>query len=90
MKTNHVLTIKMGDFDVLQRTSDGYFDGNALLNLWNKSNGNTRRRMDDFLSSPKTKEFIDAIIDDETHRQNVAIPDFQVFIKWRTVTNKVI
>ena len=28
MKTVNVLTRKMGDFNVFQRTSDGYFDAN--------------------------------------------------------------
>lgn len=31
MKTVNVLTRKMGDFNVFQRTSDGYFDANSLL-----------------------------------------------------------
>lgn len=88
MKTNQVLTRKMGEFDVLQRTSDGYFDGNALLNQWNKTNGNTRRRMDDFLSSPKTIEFINTIAAKESKGGDFAIPDFQVFTKGRVTTNK--
>lgn len=33
MKTVNVLTRKMGDFNVFQRTSDGYFDANSLLKL---------------------------------------------------------
>ena len=32
MKTVNVLTRKMGDFNVFQRTSDGYFDANSLSN----------------------------------------------------------
>lgn len=31
MKTNKIMIRQMGQFDVLQRTSDGYFDVNALL-----------------------------------------------------------
>lgn len=52
----------MGSFDVLQRTMDSYFDANALLSQWNKTN--KRRRIDDFLNSNNTKEFISALTDD--------------------------
>lgn len=58
MKTVNVLTRKMGDFNVFQRTSDGYFDANSLLKQWNDNPDNTRRRLDDFMNSGRTKEFI--------------------------------
>lgn len=61
MKTNQLITRKMGEFDVFQRTSDGYFDANALLWQWNKGTGNSKREMKRFIESPKTKEFIDEI-----------------------------
>ncbi|MCM8906812.1 KilA-N domain-containing protein [Tenacibaculum finnmarkense] len=67
MKTNVVMTRKMGDFDVNQRTKDGYFDGNLILSQWNSTKGNTRRRLDDFLSSKKTKEFLQVLEDDISH-----------------------
>lgn len=37
----------MGQFEVLQRTSDGYFDGNALLSQWNN---NKKRQEEEWLS----------------------------------------
>jgi hypothetical protein len=52
MKTSVIMVRQMGEFDVLQRTKDGYFDANALLLQWNKKNN--RRRMDVFLSADKT------------------------------------
>lgn len=55
MKTVNVLTRKMGDFNVFQRTSDGYFDANSLLKQWNDNPDNTRRRLDDFMNSGRTK-----------------------------------
>ena len=57
----------MGNFNVEQRTSDGYFDGNALLLQWNKLS-EKRHRMDDYLNSPKTKEFIEEINKRETNK----------------------
>ena len=55
---------KMGSFDILQRTKDGYFDANALLNQWNSKKENPERKMSRFLESPKTLEFINEIQND--------------------------
>lgn len=81
MKTNQILTRKMGDFEVLQRTSDGYFDANALLNEWNKSNLRTTKRriqMSEFIDSPNTQEFIEALREDVlSHERKSVHVDFQ-------------
>lgn len=79
MKTVNVLTRKMGDFNVFQRTSDGYFDANELLRQWNAVEGNPERNLKRFLESPKTKEFIDALISDLSHGAKMRLPDTQVF-----------
>lgn len=71
----------MGQFEVLQRTSDGYFDGNSLLSQWNNVKGNIRRRMDDFLDSSKVKEFLEALLEDESQRRKTTIGDNQLLIK---------
>jgi hypothetical protein len=52
---------KMGDYDVVQRIQDGYFDANLLLHQWNNGAENPQRKMESFLSSPKTREFMDVI-----------------------------
>ena len=36
MKTNVVMKRPFVGFDVLQRTSDGYFEANNFLNEWSK------------------------------------------------------
>lgn len=71
----------MGQFEVLQRTSDGYFDGNALLSQWNNNKKTPRRRMTEFLTSPKTKEFINALAEDESHRRESDIAENQLVIQ---------
>lgn len=81
MKTVNVLTRKMGDFNVFQRTSDGYFDANSLLKQWNDNPDSTRRRLDDFMNSGRTKEFISALSEDESHRRKIDIGDNQLVIK---------
>lgn len=52
---------KMGSFEVLQRTKDGYFDASTLINQWNSRPDNPERKMIRFLESPKTTEFINEI-----------------------------
>lgn len=78
MKTNQILTRKMGDFEVLQRTSDGYFDANALLARWNTTKGNTRKNMPDFVNAKNTKEFLIALAEElHANAEISALADFQ-------------
>lgn len=42
MKTNQEMTRYIDSFSVVQRTSDGYFDGSELLRQWNNVEGNPR------------------------------------------------
>jgi len=52
---------KMGSFDILQRTKDGYFDANFLLSAWNERPTNKRKNMQDFIKSKATTEFLEAL-----------------------------
>ena len=61
MKTNVSMIRKMGNFDIIQRTSDGYFDGNALMSQWKKENRNNRDSVSDFLQQKKVQEFMDCL-----------------------------
>ena len=70
MKTSVIMIRKMGNFDVSQRTVDGMFDANALLNQWNSAVDNPERRMSRFLESPKTIEFINEIEDNKPNDTN--------------------
>ena len=60
MKTNQVLTRKMGQFDVLQRTKDGMFNATTLLKQWNKYAGQNKE-VTHFFANNSTKEFIETI-----------------------------
>lgn len=81
MKTNQEMTRYIDNFSVIQRTSDGYFDGSELLRQWNNVDGNSRRRMSEFVDSPKTKEFLKALAIDESHRSKSDIGENQLLIK---------
>lgn len=75
-------------FSVVQRTSDGYFDGGELLRQWNCIKANPRRRMAEFVDSPKVKEFIKALAIDESHRSKTDIGENQLLIKIRGKNTK--
>lgn len=59
------LVRKMGSFDVLQRTNDGMFNASALLKQWNAVDGNTEKKLVNFLNLKSTLEFAQAIIVEE-------------------------
>lgn len=59
MKTNQNLIRKMGEFDVIQRTSDGMFNATTLLKAWNSVG--KKKDIDDFLNNKSTKEYITVI-----------------------------
>lgn len=82
------MTRKLGEYDVQQRTCDDFFDGNALLSQWNSTDGNTRRRMSEFLDSPKTKEFLDALAEDESQRRKTDKANIQLVIKSKGKSTK--
>lgn len=81
MKTNQEMVRYIDNISVVQRTSDGYFDGSELLRQWNNIEGNTRRRMDKFLESDNTSEFLKALAEDESHRSKMTIGANQLVIK---------
>lgn len=51
---------RIGQFEVYQRTKDGYFSATKLASHWNKAN-NERKETSAFLSKDSTKEFIKAL-----------------------------
>jgi len=82
MKTNQNMVRKMGNYNVVQRTQDGYFDANALLYQWNETHDSKRRDMNEFLGSKSTEEFISTIYEKEKPKsENPDFGDFQIVIK---------
>jgi hypothetical protein len=72
MKTNQNLIRKMGDFDVIQRTSDGMFNATALLRQWNHSK-NDKKEVTKFFENQNTRAFVNALITEENlNTQNSA------------------
>ena len=77
MITNQLMLRKMGNFDVIQRTSDSFFNATKLLKQWNNRPG-VERKMDNYFNSEKTKEFINTIME----RENLHTPKM-VYVKSR-------
>lgn len=77
MITNQFMLRKMGDFEVIQRTGDSFFNATRLLKEWNLKSG-IERKMDNYFNSEKTKEFINTIMD----RENLHTPKM-VYVKSR-------
>ena len=77
MKTNVVMKRPFAGFDVLQRTSDGYFNATSLIKAWNESienqqvnlhRGNSpyvKKELKEYLSNKTTIEFIQTIMEEE-------------------------
>lgn len=64
MKTNQLIKRPMGQFEVLQRTSDGYFNATKLLEQWNKSS-NDKRYLDNFWKGHHLVELMSEIAENE-------------------------
>lgn len=65
MKTNQNLIRKMGEFDVIQRTSDGMFNATTLLKAWNEHSGQ-KKQMAHYSENNATEEFITALLSEES------------------------
>lgn len=75
MKTNQVMERKMGEFKVVQRTKDGFFNATSLLKQWNEK-ALSERKLSNFFASDKTEEFIKTIME----RENLHTPKM-VYVK---------
>ena len=85
MKTNNIITRPMGDFYVEQRTKDAMFNATTLLNQWNTYSGQ-KKNINHYLDNATTKEFLQAIIDDEPEIRKSERPENQVIAKSKAKT----
>jgi len=69
---------KIGMFEITQRTLDGYFEMNSLLQQWNGVKQNVPRQMIRFLETDKTVEFIEQIKKEESLSAEMHDGNFQV------------
>lgn len=64
----------MGDFEVTQRTKDGFFNATQLLKQWNEYSGH-QKQMVHYTDNSSTEEFLKALMSEEKfkERNNVLI-----------------
>jgi hypothetical protein len=62
------MTRKMGQFDVFQRTQDGFFNATELLNQWDKFSGQ-QKQMIHYTDIEPTKEFMKALLKEENLKE---------------------
>lgn len=67
MTTNQNMLRKMGNFEVTQRTKDGFFFATALLEQWNDANPDEQRRIDKFWDSTHIDKLMLEIVINEPH-----------------------
>lgn len=66
MKTNQIMIRPMGEFKVVQRTKDAFFNATELLKQWNQLKG-MRKEVNDYFDLSSTKEFIYTIMKRENY-----------------------
>lgn len=62
----------MGQFNVEQRTKDGFFNATALLNQWNKQSGQ-QKQMVHYTENAGTQEFINALMQEENLKERNSV-----------------
>ena len=70
MKTNQEMIRTMGVFQVIQRTSDGYFNATSLLQQWNTTNVDEKRDLDNFWKSTHLNKLMSEIAENENVSRN--------------------
>lgn len=68
----------MGDFNVEQRTKDGYFNATSLLKQWNAEHPNKERLLDNFWKSTHLAEFMQEIVKDKENSKSVESTDLNI------------
>lgn len=82
MKTNQVMKRNLNGLEVQQRTKDGMFNATVFLRQWNTATGKDKR-LDNFLASDNTREFILALVKDiesENADKTIEISDSQLTV----------
>lgn len=64
MKTNQEMIRSMGEFKVVQRTKDGFFNATELLKQWNVSN-NSKKELKHYFDNQSANELINTIVERE-------------------------
>jgi hypothetical protein len=79
MKTNQNIIRKMGNFYVIQRTSDEMFNSTSLMKQWNNAHPEEKRTIDDFWKTTNLNKLMSEIAENELNFKSVDFTDFKTF-----------
>lgn len=75
----------MGQFSVEQRTKDSFFNATSLMKQWNEAT-NSKKNINHYLDLASTKEFFQAIIEDDPEIRKSEKPINQIVSKSKAKT----
>ena len=75
----------MGQFSVEQRTKDSFFNATSLMKRWNEAT-NSKKNINHYLDLASTKEFFQAIIEDDPEIRKNEKPINQIISKSKAKT----
>lgn len=75
----------MGQFSVEQRTKDSFFNATSLMKQWNEAT-NSKKNINHYLDLASTKEFFQAIIEDDPEIRKSEKPINQIISKSKAKT----
>ena len=77
MKTNQLMKRPMGQFEVIQRTSDGFFSATSLLKLWNDTFSDEKRSLDNFWKITNLDKLMSEIAENEMNFKSVEFTELK-------------
>lgn len=72
MVTNQIMTRKMGNYEIFQRTKDGFFNATLLLNKWNESTG-MQKQISHYMENASTAELTRTIMEEENLKERNSV-----------------
>lgn len=88
MKTNKIMHRTLGQFQVKQRTKDGFFNATDLLKQWNQAYPEDQRRIDNFWYSTNLEKYMAEIVKDPDNGLDFKSSDLGDLKKQLSVTSR--
>lgn len=77
MKTNNIITRKLGEYTLPQRTKDEYYNATDLLRQWNNKNPDRQRSLQNFWQSTHLTEFMSEVAKNELNFNSLNFSDLK-------------
>lgn len=77
MKTNNIITRKLGEYTLPQRTKDEYYNATDLLSQWNNKNPDRQRSLQNFWQSTHLTEFMSEVAKNELNFKSLKFSELK-------------